>query len=115
MGIMAWRLRWRLVKVCLCVVLLWVCLAHFLPSWGEMEAVERIKVKQERHERIMTILEEEQERRIMEEEEEQIKKKKHVAAAINDIEARPRTKNKDKGQGYTNSQTLQVIAFSKNA
>ncbi len=111
------RWRWRLLKCGLVAALLCLVAMHFLPSWGEMEAVERLKAAQRRHEKMLRetgghgmddVLDEE--------EDEEVKGRSSSGrrgSLGNEILPGPTKKRRRKaeaavgGGGYRNSQTLQ--------
>ncbi len=117
------RRRWRsrLAKCALALALLWVGAAHFFPSWGEMEAVERLRATQRRHEREM-IKSGHKDVDFLGDETGELdlqRKRKAWAAAVNEINSdniitKKRrvmlddNSNNDNSNGYKNSQTLQV-------
>ncbi len=105
------RWRWRLLKAGLAAALLWVVLAHFFPSWGEMEAMERLKATQRRHEKMLRESGGHGMDEVVEDGEE---KKTKTRVLDNEILPGPTKKRRTKedvadgGGGYRNSKTLQV-------
>ena len=52
LGIMNWKLR-SVVQWTFLLLLLWIAILFFYPSWNELESFERLKSKQEKHESIL--------------------------------------------------------------
>ena len=51
-GIMNWKLR-SVVQWTFLLLLLWIAVIFFYPSWNELESFERLKSKQEKHEALL--------------------------------------------------------------